>query len=89
MIKKPKLKHSTPLYTLDQMKEVWYLGMIVGATVLEVCQDNTEDVLSSFSKVTTELKNIVGSEQSLKDVCGNKMLLLGAVCEILDIKELH
>ena len=76
-------------YTLDQLKEVWYLGMMSGATVLKVCQDNTSDELSSFTKVTDELRGIVTSEQSIKDISSSSLMLLGIICEILDIKELH
>lgn len=75
-------------YTLDQLKEVWYLGMINGAMILKVCQDNTTDEVSSFSKVTDELRRTVTGEQSLKDVASNNMLLLGTIAEILGIAEL-
>ena len=88
MIKNKPEGDTIKLYTLDQLKEVWYLGMINGATILKVCQDNTIDELSSFNKVSEELKNTVTSEQSIKDVCGNQMLLLGTVCDILNIEEL-
>lgn len=72
-------------YTFDQLKEVWYIGMISGATLFKVCQDNTTDTLSSFEKLTNELRNTVTSEQSIKDLCSSQTMLLGVSAEILGL----
>ena len=76
----------TKYYTFEQLKEVYYLGMINGATVLQLCQDNTSDVLSSFEKVTNEIKNVVTSEQSIRDLAGSTGMLLGVSAEILGLE---
>ena len=77
---------SEPKYTFEQLREVYYLGMINGATVLRLCQDNTSDELSSFEKVTNEIKNVVTSEQSIRDLAGSPAMLLGVSAEILGLE---
>lgn len=87
MINPEQIPH-TKMYTIDQLKEVWYLGMLNGATLWQVCQDNTTETKSSFEKITNELKTTVTSEQSLKDVASSNLMLLGVACEVLGIDEL-
>lgn len=81
-----ELGKTPTMYTFEQLKEVYYLGMINGATIWQLCQDNTKDHLSSFEKVTNEIKNVVTSEQSIKDLAGSPGMLLGVSAEILGLE---
>lgn len=78
----------TKYYTFEQLKEVYYLGMLNGATIWQLCQDNTKNPLSSFEKVTNELKNVVTSEQSIKDLASSQGMLLGVSAEILGLESI-
>lgn len=82
------LSEQAKTYTFEQLKEVYYLGMINGATILQLCQYNTSDVLTSFEKVTNEIKNVVTSEQSIKDLASSPAMLLGVSAEILGLESI-
>lgn len=75
-------------YTFEQLKEVYYLGLLNGATIWQLCQDNTKEPLSSFELVTNEIKKVVTSEQSIKDLAGSPGMLLGVSAEILGLESI-
>jgi len=80
--------HKDAVYNFEQMREVWYLGMVAGATIWQICQDNkTGDVstVDNFNKVMRELFDTVKSEQALKDVSTSQALLIGVCAEILKL----
>jgi hypothetical protein len=79
------LSNAVPLYTIDDMIDVWCRGVTNGAILWQYCQDTNRPLPASFEAGLIELVNEVRSSTdkptTLQDFINNNMVLLGVFDE--------
>lgn len=81
------LSSKMPIYTIDDLIDVWCRGVTNGATLWQYCQDTSRPLPTSFEAGLVELVNEVRSStdkpRTLQDFINNNMILLGVFDEKL------
>lgn len=76
-------KPSMSAYTFDELRELWYISMIQGATLWQYCQDNKKKLPVDFDKGLELIRTHVVDVDSIKFLLSNRFALLGLFNELL------
>ena len=75
------LSHAEPLYTIDDMVDVWCRALTNGATLWQYCQDTSRPLPHTFEagviELVNEVRNSKDKVRTLQDFINNNMMLLG------------
>lgn len=71
-------------YTLDDLLQVWYYGMINGATIQQFCQDNNLKADDGLKHLYDYVKGL-NDPAALRELLKDKAVMLGLYCECSDI----
>lgn len=81
------LSAKMPIYTIDDLIDVWCRGVTNGATLWQYCQDTSRPLPSSFEagliELVNEIRNSEDKPRTLQDFINNNMILLGVFDEKL------
>lgn len=70
------------LYTLDELREVWYFSMLHGATLWQYCQDTNKTLPDDFNKGLHALLLKVVTAHDLQEVLKSRALMVGLFDEL-------
>lgn len=78
------------LYSLDELLEVWRLSHYSGMIMSMAIHNNIEEPKrqEAIDKVANELYSIIKSEVTLKSFLSDRLVQLGIISDILELKEL-
>lgn len=74
-----------PLYTFDQMKEVWYFAMIQGASLWQYSQDKKRNLPDDFNKGLNGVRENIADPSAMQLLLGSNVVLFGLYDECIDI----
>lgn len=70
------------LYTLDELKEVFYFSLLHGATLWQYCQDTGKELPKAFEAGTHGLLSKVVTAHDLQELLKSRALLVGVFDEL-------
>jgi len=76
----PVKSHSA--YTFDELREMWYLSMIQGATLWQYCQDTKKELPVSFDKGLNLVREQLKDVDDIKKLLSSNFLLIGLYEEL-------
>lgn len=79
-----KVDNQEKLYTLDEMKEVWYFSMLHGATLWQYCQDTNKTLPDDFNRGLHGLLSKVVTAHDLQEVLKSRALMVGLFDECIN-----
>ena len=71
------------LFTLDELKEVWYFSMLHGATLWQYCQDTEKQLPEAFNVGIHGLLSKVITAHDLQEVLKSRALMVGIFEELV------
>lgn len=79
------VKSAEAMYTLDELKEVWYFSMLHGATLWQYCQDTGKELPATFEKGIHGLLTKVLTAHDLQEVLKSRALMVGLFDELSSV----
>lgn len=73
----PSPYSNTPKFSIDDMREVWYIAVIHGATYWQYSQEKKHNLPECFNKAVLEILNDIKDADTLKQLLNNQGLSLG------------
>lgn len=70
-------------YTFDELRELWYISMLHGATLWQYCQDTGKELPKDFERGLDLLREEVEEVNSIKFLLSNRFALVGLFDELL------
>lgn len=73
-----------PLYTFEQLKEVWYFSMLQGASLWQYSIDKKRELPSDFEKGLNSVRESLADPEALQFLLGANVVLFGLYDESID-----
>lgn len=73
-----------PLYTFEQLKEVWYFSMLQGASLWQYSIDKKRKLPSDFEKGLNSIRESLTDPEALQFLLGTNIVIFGLYDEAID-----